>query len=168
MEKYREESLWGKEQAVFAAAILTVIVAWVGWETWLYVRGSGSIGGIIYITAFFGLWFWRFAYRYTYILEDDRLVVVTAGWGLERRLVIGLDGVESFANRYNKKFFRRTGIKKYVYRYSSGDPRPTRILVFKRGEKLQGLLFKASDNLIGQLQELMPAKMLDMEERIKG
>ncbi len=168
MELYREESQWGKEQAIIAAAALAVIVALLGWQTWNFVKGAGGLGGILYVLAFLGLWAWRFAFRYTYILDEKCVVVVTSGWGLARKLSVDFDEVESFATRYNKKFFRRTGIKKYIYRYSSCDPRPTRILVFSRDGKLQGLLFKASDDFIGRLQEMMPTRMLDLEERNKG
>ncbi len=164
MEKYREESQQGKEQAVIAAFVLAAILAWLGWQIWSFVKGAGGIGGIIYVLAFFGLWAWRYAFRYTYILTDGTLEVVTSGWGLERKFVVALDSVESFATRYHKKFFRRTGIKKYIYRYSSADPRPTRILVFSRNGRMNGLLFKASDEFISRLKETMPDRMLDFEE----
>jgi hypothetical protein len=165
LERYREESQQGKEQAAIAAIVLAVLLAWLGWQTWFFIKGTGSIGGILYVLAFFGLWAWRCAFRYTYVITDSALEVVTAGWGLERKFVVALGSVGSFATRYHKKFFRQTGIKKYIYRYSSSDPRPTRILVYSRDGKLQGLLFKVSDEFIGRLAERLPDRMLDLEDK---
>ncbi len=164
METYRENSHQGKAQTAIGGIILAALLSWLGWQTWVYLKGTGGIGGTLYVLAFLGLWAWRYAFRYAYILTGTTIEVVTAGWGLERKLVVRLDSVESFATRYRKKFFRRTGIKKYVYRYSSADPRPTRIVVFRRDGRMHGLLLKVSDEFIARLGEIMPDRMLALED----
>jgi hypothetical protein len=168
LEKYQEDSDRGKEQTGIAGVILAAILAWLSWQIWHYANGSGGLGVILYVLGFLGLWAWRYAFSYTYILTGSTVEVVTRGWGLERKLVVEVNSIESFATRYHKKFFRQTGIKKYLYRYSSADPRPTRILVFTREGKMHGLLFKASDEFIGRLDERLPGRLLDMKEMKAG
>jgi hypothetical protein len=165
MEIYKETSQRGKERGAVAAVTLAAVLAWLGWQIWLYIKGTAGFGGIVYVLAFFALWAWRYAFSYTYTLTAGAIEIVTSGWGLERKLVVPLESVESFATRYHKKFFRQTAIKKYLYRYSSADPRPTRIVVFGRDGKMHGLLIKVSDEFIGRLAEIMPNRLLDLEEK---
>ena len=97
-------------------------------------------------------------------MTGDRLIVVMYGLGMERRMTVYLKDLESFSNHYKKSFFRKTAIKKYVHRYSSLDPRPQRILVYREQGKLCALLFKSSDALIDQLARRYPNQFLDFPE----
>ena len=165
MEVYRETSAAGKEPLVIGGIVLVLLLAWLGWVGWNYARGTEGLGSLIYVLCFFGLFLWRYAFRYTCILTDREFVVLSAGLGIRREIRVGLDKVESFATRYRKKFFRRTGIKRYIFRYSAADYRPTRILVFTRDGKMEALLFKAGDEMVDRLRTLLPGKIIDFEGR---
>jgi len=112
-----------------------------------------------------GLLVWRYAFRYTYILTDTEFIIETYGLGMKRTYTVDLAKTESFADRYKKSFFRKTGIRQYVHRYSSGDALPTRILVFsENGKKLTAVLFKVSDRFMNELAARMPRQYLRFEE----
>ncbi|MDR7867226.1 MAG: hypothetical protein RIN56_10430 [Sporomusaceae bacterium] len=164
MELYREKSSWGGEQAVFGSVALAVLLAWMAFEIWMYLSTGKGFGAIIYVFGFLGLFVWRYAFRYTCILSADEISVVTEGLGLERKFAVKTGEVEGFAAKYNKRLLKGKGIKKLVYRYSSLDPYPVRILLFRRDCRLQGLLLKGSDEFLRNLQELMPGKMLDLTD----
>lgn len=143
---------------------LIILLAWMAYEIRMYLSTAAGPGAIIYILGFLGLFIWRYAFRYTYILSADELAVVTEGLGLERRFAVKAGEVEGFAVKYKKKLLKGRGIKKLIYRYSSLDPNPVRILLFKRDGRLQGLLFKGSDEFFRNLQELLPEKTIDLTD----
>lgn len=79
-------------------------------------------------------------------------------------MTVYLKDLESFSNHYKRSFFRKTSIKKYVHRYSSVDPNPQRILVYRENGKLCGLLFKSSDELMDRLARRFPKQYLEFPE----
>ncbi|MDT8902282.1 hypothetical protein [Anaeroselena agilis] len=160
----REKSSWGREQAVIGAAALAALLAWMAYEIKMYLSTGAGPGAIIYILGFLGLFVWRYAFRYTYIASADEVAVVTEGLGLERRFAVNASEVEGFAVKYNKKALKGRGINKFIYRYSALDPNPVRILLFRRDGKLQGVLFKGSEEFFRSLQELMPGKNINLAE----
>ena len=163
METYREESGRGREQTIIGAVVLTALLAWLGWQIGKYHDGTGTFGMIIYVVCFLGLFIWRCGFRYVCAVDDQVVTITTSGLGLDRRLTVKLAEIESFATEYRKKFFRNTGIKKYIYRYSALDPHPVRIIVFKRAGKLEALLFKSSDEFVRRLGERMPDRVLNFD-----
>lgn len=164
VERYREKSKYSKENLGWMAVSIVALAVWLGYEIYQTLNHRFSLMGYGYIIMFIGLLIWRFAYRYTYILTDDEMVIISEGLGMTRTLRIDLAKTESYTNRYVRRFFRQTKIGQYFHRYSSGDSMPTRLLVFSEGGKLKGVIFKASDQFIEELKKIMPKKFLDMKE----
>lgn len=151
----------GRKTLMYAALFLIVLSwAYEGYQT--FVQYRFSLLGWGYNVLFVLLWLWRCAFSYSYTLTPSHFIVVMYGLGLERRLSISLKDMESFSNLYKKSFFRKTKIGNYVHRYSSIDPNPQRILVYRKGKKLYGLLFKCSDRLIQELAHRYPQQYLNL------
>jgi hypothetical protein len=165
MERYRETSEYHREQLIWGILSAIGLLVWFGYELHGFSQQKGSLMGLAYVPFLFGLLIWRYAFRYTYILTDTELIIITAGLGIHRTFKVSIEKTESFADRYHKKFFKQTGIKRYVHRYSSGDGRPTRILVFREGEKkMSAVLFKVSERFMDELAVMMPKQYLRFEE----
>ncbi len=167
VERYRETSVYSKEQLFWGFFGVVVLLIWLSVEINTYLsKGKISFLGIGYIIFFFGIIVWRYGFRYTYILTDSKFIVRSQGLGIARNYDVDLNRTESYSNKYVKKFFKRTKISRYLYRYSSGDNRPVRMFIFNdnRG-KLNAILFKASDQFIEELKKIMPDKFLDMQEK---
>lgn len=165
LEAYKEESKSGYTQWLFAYAALGLIAlswAYEAYQTFVLYRFS--LMGWGYNLLFVVLWAWRCLFRYTYELTGKGIRIVMFGLCWERRIMISYDAIESFSNVYKRSFFRKTAIKKYVRRYSSVDPRPLRILVYKENGKLTGLLFKTSDAFLAQLRQRFPNQYLEFPE----
>lgn len=167
MEKCRETTVHGTEQLFWMVLAIIALAAWLVYEFQLRAAGRGSYTTFIYIACMAGLLVWRCAVRYTCILTDREIIIESMLFGYTRQFSLPLDQVESYSNRYIKQFFRKTKISRYVYRYSSIDYRPTRIVVFNRQGKLNGLLLKVSDRFIAQLQEALPDRFLDLNMETK-
>jgi hypothetical protein len=144
------------------AALLLIALSWAyeGYQAFALYRFS--LLGWGYNILFVILWLWRCAFSYSYTLTPSHFIVVMFGLGMERRMSISLKDMESFSNCYKKSFFRKTKIGTYVHRYSSLDPQPQRILVYRKGRKLCGLLFKCSDRMIQELARRYPQQFLDL------
>jgi len=162
MEKCRDGTVYNKGQLVWLLLATIALLGWLAYEVQSYLAGKGNYMGVGYILLFTGLLIWRYAFRYTCILHQDAMVVISEGLGISRTFRINLDDVESFSNKYVKGFFRRTGISRYLYRYSSGDSRPTRILVFRQSGKMHAVLFRANDTFIEELAKLKPDNYLNL------
>ncbi|WP_425060606.1 hypothetical protein SCACP_13410 [Sporomusa carbonis] len=162
MEKCRESTVYHKSQLFWLLLAVIALLIWSAAEFKSYFAGKPSYLGIGYILFFIGILIWRYAFRYTCILNEHEMIVISQGLGISRTVRINLDDVESFADRYVKSFFRRTGISRYLYRYSSGDNRPIRILVFKKKTKMHAVLFKSSDKFIEELANLKPKQYLKL------
>lgn len=162
MEKCRESTIHGKEQLFWMVLAIAALAGWLVYEIMLRMAGRGTYTTIIYIACLAGVLIWRYAVRYTYILTNSELVVVSSLFGYSRQISVSLSQVESFSNQFVKQFFRRTKISHYIYRYSSTDPRTTRIFVFNKNGKLHGLLFKVSDAFIEEMRAMMPNNFLDL------
>lgn len=161
-KEFSESSPGRKMYQWGALALIAVSWAYEGYHT--FGLGQFSLMGWGYNILFVILWCWRCLFQYSLRLTGDRLIVVMYGLGMERRMTVYLKDLESFSNHYKKSFFRKTAIKKYVHRYSSLDPRPQRILVYREQGKLCALLFKSSDALIDQLARRYPNQFLDFPE----
>lgn len=165
-ELYRETSTTANERKIFAGAALIAILSLFGYEFTNYLdSGRINLLGWGLNLCLLGLWTWRVAYGYTLILyKDMRLEVITHGLGLKRSYFVDLTRTESFTQKYEKSFFRKTKIRHYIHRYNSLDPNPQRLLVFTEGKnnKLAGLLFKSSDQFIKVLRRIMPDKYIQL------
>ena len=165
-ELYRETSTTANERKIFAGIALLVILGLCGIEVDRYM----DTGRIDYLgwginLCLLCLWVWRVAFGYTLILyKDMRLEVISHGLGIKRRYFVDLTRTESFTQKYEKSFFRKTKIRHYIHRYNSLDPNQQRLLVFTEGKKnsLAGLLFKSSDQFIKILRKQMPDKYIQL------
>ena len=165
MEAYKEFSTTSRERRLYqwgTLALIGVSCAYEGYHT--FALGQLSLMGWGYNLLFIILWCWRCLFQYSIQLTGDKLIVVMYGLGLERRMTVYLKDLESFSNHYKRSFFRKTAIKKYVHRYSSVDPQPQRILVYRENGKLCGLVFKSSDELMERLARRFPNQYLEFPE----
>ena len=162
MELYREESIVTGERKMYMYGAFILIVASFGYEAYhTIVLGRLSVSGWGYSVLFLGMWMWRCLFKYTYILTEKQLIIISHGLGIKRTYAVDLELTESFTNKYVKSFFKKTKISHYIHRYSSVDPTPQRLLVFREGSKLAGVLFKGSDRFIRELRKIVPDKYLD-------
>ena len=130
--------------------------SWIWIEVNAYLEGTPSFLGIAYIGLFAGLIFWRFAVRYVYILTDGEFIIISNVLFFSRTFTVQLNSVDSYSDKYVCSFFKRTGLSRFVHRYSSGDSRETRILVFIEQGKSNAVLFKVSERFMKQLKALTP------------
>ncbi|MDF2566469.1 MAG: hypothetical protein K0Q53_2873 [Massilibacillus sp.] len=164
MEKYRETSEYSKEKLIWMGLAIIALIVWSVVEIKAILAGKLNLGGVVYILLFTGLLIWRYAVSYAYSLTKDELIIYSKFLGFSKTFVVAFDSVENYSDQYVKKLFRRTGISCYNYRYSSGDGKTTRILLFRCKGKKHAVLFKVSDKFMQELQKLMPEKYLDMRE----
>lgn len=163
MEIYREQSLKSPERQIYKYAALIPIVALLGWVVLQTLSGKTSVLGWTYSLVFLGLWVWRFMFSYTYILTDKEFIVLSHGLGFTRKYSAELANTESYTNKYDKAFFKRTKLRHYVHRYASDDSNKMRLIVFNQKGSLRGVMFKSSDRFISELRKIMPDKFLPLE-----
>lgn len=163
MEIYREDSLKSPERQMYKYLALVPIVALLGWAALQTTSGHSSILAWTYSLVFLALWIWRFVFSYTYILTDKEFIVLSHGLGFTRKYSAALDTTESYTNKYDKDFFKKTKLRHYVHRYASDDSRKMRLIVFNPKGSLRGVMFKSSDRFINELKRLMPDKFLPLE-----
>lgn len=164
MEKYRETSDYNKEKLIWMWLAIIALFVWTVFEIKNISAGKLNFAAIAYILLFAGLLIWRYAISYTYALTKDELIIHSKFLSFSQKVVVPLNTIENYSDQYVKKFFRRTGISYYSYRYSSGDGNSTRILLLRKNGKKQAVLFKVSDKFMQQLQRLMPEKYLDIRQ----
>ncbi len=153
-------------EAEFARSTIGYVALAVIGASCLYEANNYYTSGVFSVPAwgmnvlFLGLWIWRVAFKYEYILRETELEVISFGLGIRRSYTVDLTKTESFSDRYVKSFFRKTKIGHYIHRYSSVDGNQQRILVFREGKGLAALLFKCSDKFLKEMKKLMPDKYL--------
>lgn len=165
-EFYREESGKANDRKVLAAVVLLVVIGYICWTVMKYMR-TGYFQPIDWGFSFLALaiYIWRVSFGYTVILYKNKTMeVITHGLGINRSYTIDLTRTESFTNKYERSFFRKTKIGHYIHRYDSLDPNPQRLLVFTEGKKnsLAGIIFKGSDTLMKKLYHMMPDKYIQL------
>lgn len=161
MELYREDSQVSPGNQIYMYGALVLVLLCIGYEAHqTFSLNLFSIMGWGYSVLFLMLWVWRFMFSYTYILTDKEFIIITKGLGLKRTYSVDLSFTESYTNRYVHSFFKKTKISHYIHRYSSADSNPQRMLVFREGKKLAGVLFKSSDKFIKVLRKEMPDKFI--------
>lgn len=156
MEKYHETSQVSKGKLVWMGLSILILLIWIGIEVKGYLDGKPSFLGIAYIGLFAGLIFWRYAVRYVYSLTDHELTITSQILFYNRKFTVPFDSVESYSDKYVRSIFKRTGMSSFVHRYSSGDGRVTRILIFTQNGKSNAVLFKVSDRFMKELKVLAP------------
>lgn len=162
MELCREQSLTDKEHKFYKYFALLLIVtsfAYEGYNT--FFKNSFSLLGWGYSVLFVFLWLWRCYFTYTCILTDTQLQISMEGLGISRLFQVNLATTESFTNHYQRSFFRKTKIGQYFHRYSSLDPRPQRLLVYREKDSLKAVIFKCSDEFLEKLRQQIPDKFID-------
>jgi len=156
MEKYRETSQFSKKNLVWMVLSILALLVWSGMEIKAYFDGKPSFLGLAYIGLFTGLLFWRYAVTYVYILTDHHLTIKSKTLSFSRTFTVPLNSVDTYSDQYVRSFFKRTGMSRFVHRYSSGDGQVTRLLVFTKEGKSNALLFKVSDGFMKELKTLVP------------
>ncbi len=165
-ELYREESGKANDREVVAWVVFIGILAYLGWTIMKYFE-KGFFEPIDWGFSFLALaiYVWRTCFGYTVILYKNKTMeIITHGLGIKRSYTVDLTRTESFTNKYERSFFRKTRISHYIHRYSSLDPNPQRLLVFTEGKKgsLAGVIFKGSDTLLKKLNHMMPDKYIQL------
>jgi len=155
MEKYRETSEINKVKLLWMGLSILALVVWTGIEVTSYLAGKPSFLGMAYIGLFCGLLVWRYAVSYIYILTDNELIIISNFLFFSRTFTLPLNLVESYSDKYIKSIFKRTGISRFVHRYSSGDGRLTRMVVFSEQGKSHAVLFKVSAGFMKELKALV-------------
>ena len=112
----------------------------------------------------FVLWVWKVLVKYTCILRENELELVSELFGMTRSVKFDLAATESFSDRYVRSFFRRTRIGKYYHRFSMVDPEQKRIIAFTNGKRLEALLFCCSDHFLKEMIKLMPEKYIGLAQ----
>lgn len=156
MVRYEEGSQFNKDKLFLLGLSVVALMVWLGIEIQSNIAGTPSFLGITYIILFFCLLLWRYGVRYCYILTNQDLIVTSQILHYSRTFTIALNLIESYSNEYKGSLFKRTGISRFVHRYSSADNRMTRILIFTEKGKTCGLLLKVSDRFINELRVLHP------------
>lgn len=152
MGKYQETTEYSVKNLIGMGLIIALLIGWLAIEKDSYVKGAPSFLGIGYILFFSCLVIWRYGVRYTYQLTDQELSITSRFLWFAPTIVIPLNSIETYSKRYVKQYFKRAGMNRYIYRYSSGDSRPTRIVVFKEKDKLSAVLFKVSDQFMEKIR----------------
>lgn len=152
MEKYEETTEYSTKNLIGMGLIIAVLVGWLMIESDSYISGKPSFLGLGYILFFSCLIIWRYGVRYTYQLTNQELSITSRFLWFSPMIIIPLDSIETYSKQYVKQYFKRAGMSRYIYRYSSGDSRPTRIIVFKDKGKLSAVLFKVSDQFMEKIR----------------
>jgi hypothetical protein len=168
LERCWEKSENSKSMLGWMWLAILGLAVWLGIEINSWLRGHLSLLGFAYIFFFCGLLVWRYAVRYDYRLTREQVVITSKFLWLTYVLAVDITAVESYSGQYIKKAFRSAGITQYLYRYSSGDGRPTRILIFSKKEKLKAILFRVSDSFMDELRKRMPEREIDFSGRNSG
>ena len=156
MEKYRETSQFSKKNLVWMGLSILALLVWTGIEVKAYHDGKPSFLGMAYIGLFAGLLFWRYAVGYVYILTDCELRIISQFLSFSRTFTVPFHSVDSYSDKYVHSLFKRTGMSRFIHRYSSGDGQVTRMLVFTKQGKPNAVLFKVSDRFMNELKALLP------------
>lgn len=156
MVKYQETSQFCKEKLFWMGLSIIALIIWMRIEFQSYIAGNPSFLGIAYIGLFCGLLLWRYAVRYTYVLTNKELVIISQFLYISRTFTVSLDSLESYCNQYKGNIFKRKGVSRLIHRYSAADGKVTRILTFTENEKSCGLLLKISDTFMNKLKVLQP------------
>lgn len=165
-EIYREESqVSDRRMQISYGGLAVIVLLWI-YEGYRYVNtGYFSPLGWGFNILFLLMWIWRVVFKYTYILRDGEMEVISHGVGIRRSFKVDLTKTESYTNKYIKSFFKKTKIRHYIHRYSSVDPNEQRLLVFTEGKenkRLAGIIFKCSEKFLRELRKQMPDKFLNL------
>ena len=165
-EYYRETSTRSSDRWIIAGIALVIILCLLGKEISNYHRtGYFSILGLGLCFVLFAMWIWRIAFKYTLILYKDRTMeIVQHGLGYRSSYMVDLRNVQTYAEKYSRSFFRKTGISEYVHRYDSLDGNNQHLLVVTKGkkEKMVGILFKSSEKFVRNMKKQFPDQYIDM------
>ncbi len=161
MATLREQSTKHQERQKVAYLALAVIICLMGYEGYnALVLHRPSFMGMAYNLVLLGLWVWRCMYNYTYTITDGELIVERQGLGRYQTMTIDLTTAFCFNPEYKSSIFRRTKVSRFKHRYSSLDGNKQRLLVYRHGSQLWGVIFKAGDKFSDQLLKRLPPDCL--------
>ena len=161
MAIYRAISEKNPERQKAAYIALAIILCFMAYEAYnAFILHQPSFMGICYNFVLLGLWVWRCEPTYTYTLNGSEFIVEKHSWGKTKTITIDLNGAFCFNPEYKSSIFRRTKVNRFQHRYSSVDSNKQRLLVYKHGTHLWGMLFKAGDKFIDQLVKILPSDCL--------
>ena len=160
----REKSQRGKTQKVIALLVLLGIGAlWYMDSTTIRNGGGLSPAWLFLNFVWFGFWIWKVIWRYELILRPRELEIISSGFFTKRSYILDLDTVQGIMPKYHHNFFKKTGIKHYIHRFSMADPNPCRMISFTEGkdEHLAALIFCCSDRFMDELRKLKPERYME-------
>ncbi len=160
MNSFREKSTDIKNELVWMWIAFIGLAAWLMHSVTQLFTGNNKYGDIVFIILFAFLLAWRFLFKYEYILNGSEMIVIRSFMSFEGSISVSLDDVETFSDKYKRKFVIRQRISKFLHWYSSGDTRPTRALTFLKGKKRIVLIFKVSDIFMDKLISRMPDRFV--------
>ena len=157
----REKSTINPERKKVAYLALLIIGGLIAFEAYnAFVLHKPSIMGIGYNFVLLGLWLWRCMFTYTYTLNESELVVEKQGMGRKKTITIDLQNAFCYNQEYKSSIFRHTKVNRFQHQYSSLDGNGQRLLAYKHGTQLRGLLFKADDKFSNDLLKRLPQDCL--------
>lgn len=158
MEIYREQSHYNASKLEWLLLAIVVLMVWISEELKSVLVGRPSLVGSGYIVCFIGLLVWRYAVRYTYSLTKQNLIIISQFLWFSRIFILDLNSIECYSERYVKNMVKHDGIKRYIYRYSSGDDNPTRIIIFHYKGERQAVLIRVQECFFDELRRLLPGR----------
>lgn len=160
----REKSQRGKTQQVLAVLVLIAIGCSWYYDANMIKNGEGLNPVYLFLNfVWLGFWIWKTCFRYEIILRQKELEIITTGfYFIKHSYTVDLNTVVGIVPKYEHNFFKKTGIKHYIHRFSMIDPNPTRMVTFLEGEKksMAGVIFCCSDYFLGELRKLRPDQYL--------
>ena len=161
MATLKEQSSVNRERQKVAYLALAVICGLILYEgyNWLVLH-KPSVMGIGYNFVLLGLWLWRCMFTYSYTLEEGKLIAERQGVGRTKIVKVDLTTAFCFNPEYKSSIFRRIKVNRFQHRYSSLDGNRQRLLVYRHGSQLRGLLFKSSEKFSDQLIKQLPKDCL--------
>ena len=107
-EIYREESqVSDRRMQISYGGLAVIVLLWI-YEGYRYVNtGYFSPLGWGFNILFLLMWIWRVVFKYTYILRDGEMEVISHGVGIRRSFKVDLTKTESYTNKYIKSFFSK-------------------------------------------------------------
>ena len=109
-ELYREESqVSDRRMQISYGGLAVITILWI-YEGYRYSNtGYFSPLGWGFNVLFVLMWIWRVVFKYTYILREGEMEIISHGVGISRSFKVDLTKTESYTNKYIKSFFRKNG-----------------------------------------------------------
>jgi len=160
MQSVSEKTIDTKHDLLWMWFAITGLAVWLLYDLAMMVQGKNKFADLIFIALFAGLVIWRFAFQYEYVIENNQFMAARKLLSFEQSLVIPLEQVESFSDKYKRNLVIRQRVSGFYHWYSSGDTQPVRSITYMQGKKRYVLIFKCSDTLMDKIISTMPDRFV--------